>query len=238
MAKDTFYNHYSQDKTTKAGLRLAAALNQHLFDFAGMEASQSVLEIGPGRGLLADICRREGVRYTAIEPNVQMAESLRSRGAEVIEAMVPPLPPLERKFDYIVMNNVLEHMNDTREALSVARQIRDCLVPGGRFVVCSPDYLNMRSEFFNCDFSHSYVTTQRRLAQLLLSAGYDATKTESGYVAGPLKGAMAVIVSAVMARMPFGKLLSWWPENFVIGKLYKLKLTLCGKILIFGENPR
>lgn len=236
MAKDTFYSHYSQDKPTKAGAGLARWLNAHLFRFAGMQSAQSVLEVGPGRGMLADICQRHGLRYTAIEPNVQMAESLRSRGIEVIQAMVPPLPPTQQQFDYVVMNNVLEHMNDTRDALLLARQIREQLVPGGRFVVCSPDYLNMGEHFFNCDFSHSYVTTQRRLAQLLISAGY--SRTESTYVAGPLRGPAAVLASMVTARLPFGTLLAWWPRSLVLGKFYKLQLALCRKVLIWGENPR
>jgi len=234
MTKDSFYDHYIQDQPTKAGAKFASALNEHLFRFAGMQAGHSVLEIGPGRGALADICLSRGLRYTAIEPNGQMAESLRGRGAEVIQAKVPPLPPMERKFDYVVMNNVLEHMNGMPEALLISQQIRERLVPGGRFVVCSPDYLNMRRHFFNCDFSHGYVTTQRRLSQLLISAGYGEMK--SGYVAGPFQGVAAVVVSVVAVHLPFGTLLSWWPKSRLLGKLYKLQLTLCRKVLIVSEN--
>ena len=29
-------------------------------------------------------------------------------------------------------------------------------------VISSPDYLNLRLNFFNCNFSHSYITTRRR----------------------------------------------------------------------------
>ena len=80
------------------------------------------------------------------------------------------------------------------------------------------------------------LTTRRRLAQLLASAGYG--QTASGYVAGPLRGPVAVLVSVFAARLPFGTLLSWWPRSRVLGKLYKLQLTLCRKVLIVGENPR
>ncbi len=36
----------------------------------------SILEIGPGRGVFADICIKDGMDYVAIEANRQMAESL------------------------------------------------------------------------------------------------------------------------------------------------------------------
>ncbi|MBN1506197.1 MAG: class I SAM-dependent methyltransferase [Sedimentisphaerales bacterium] len=234
MAKDSFYDHFQQDKPTKAGARLSSAMCRRIFDFAGIARGKRVLEIGPGRGVFADICLGSGVEYAAIEANQAMAESLRRRGAEVAEARVPPLPPLNRRFDFVVMINVLEHMNDMRDALQLAQQIREHLVPGGRLVVCSPDYLNMRAHFFNCDFSHNYVTTQRRLAQLFISAGYDGMR--SGYLAGPFSGILAILVACLVARLPFGMLHAWWPGRRLFSKLYKIQLSLSRKVLIVGEN--
>jgi SAM-dependent methyltransferase len=234
MAKDSFYDHFQQDKPTRAGARLSSALCRRIFDFAGVTRGQRVLEIGPGRGVFADLCLSSGVEYAAIEANQAMADSLRSRGAEVAEARVPPLPPLNRKFDFVVMINVMEHMNDMRDALQLAQQIREHLAPGGRLVVCSPDYLNLRAHFFNCDFSHNYVTTQRRLAQLFISAGYGGTR--SSYVAGPFSGAVAVLVAAFAARLPFGMFHAWFPGSRLFSKLYKVQLSLSRKVLIVGEN--
>ncbi len=234
MARDSFYDHFHQDKPTKAGARLSSAMCRRIFDFAGVTRGQKVLEIGPGRGAFADICLGSGVRYAAVEANQSLADSLRARGAEVVEAVVPPLPPLDAKFDFVVMINVMEHMNDMRDALSLARQIREHLAPGGKLVVCSPDYLNMRAHFFNCDFSHNYVTTQRRLAQLFISAGYG--RARSGYIAGPCASLVAMVVSAFAARMPFGAFHAWFPGNRLFSKLYKIQLSLSRKVLIVGEN--
>jgi SAM-dependent methyltransferase len=207
---------------------------RRIFTFAGVTRGKRVLEIGPGRGAFADLCLDSGVHYVAVEANRPLADSLRGRGAEVIEAMVPPLPPLDEKFDFVVMINVMEHMNDMRDALQLARQIRERLEPGGKLVVCSPDYLNLRSHFFNCDFSHNYVTTQRRLAQLLISAGYGGAR--SGYVAGPFSGIVAILVAGFAARLPFGMLHAWFPGSHVCSKLYKIQLSLSRKVLIVGEN--
>jgi SAM-dependent methyltransferase len=164
-----------------------------------------------------------------------MAASLEKRGANVTRAMVPPLPDLAKEFDVVVMINAMEHMNSMQDALQLTGQIRDVLKPEGKLVICSPDYLNLRHNFFNCDFSHNYVTTRRRLRQLLLSAGFENIK--SCYLSGPLTGFVCIIVSALVSRLPFGMLNAWFPDNKVFYKLYKIQLTFSRKVLILARKP-
>jgi SAM-dependent methyltransferase len=235
MSETTFYDHFHQDKPTGLGAWVASRFSQRILTFAGMKAGDKVLEIGPGRGVFADLCFEHSIDYSAIEPNPHLAQSLESRGATVVRAIVPPLPELEEKFDYVVMINVLEHMSGVKEALAVAEQVRRCLAPKGQFVVCSPDYLNLRWQFFNCDFSHGYVTTQRRLAQLLISAGYGGSR--SCYLAGPVSGFVGILLSGLAAWLPFGALHAWFPTSRLCLKLYKIQLTFSRKVLIVGENP-
>jgi len=115
---DAFFDHFSQEnKATDTGMRLVKALAMKIFKFANVTPESSVLEIGPGRGIFADICLEKGVDYFAVEANRQMAETLERKGAGVVKAMVPPLPELDRQFDVAVMINVLEHMNSAADAL-------------------------------------------------------------------------------------------------------------------------
>jgi len=234
MSETTFYDHFHQDKPTGPGAWVACRFSRSILEFAGMKAGDKVLEIGPGRGVFADLCLERSIDYTAIEPNPHLAQSLEGRGATVIRAIVPPLPELEEKFDYVVMINVLEHMSGVKEALAVAEQVRRCLAPGGKFVVCSPDYLNLRWQFFNCDFSHGYVTTQRRLSQLLISAGYGTSR--SCYLSGPLSGFLGILLAGIAAWLPFGTLHAWFPRSALCFKLYKIQLTFSRKVLIAGED--
>lgn len=232
---DTFFDHFSRaDKPTKIGERFVTALARKIFTYAQIVPGSSVLEIGPGRGDFADICLKEGVEYSAIEANRQMAESLQKKGAGVIMAMVPPLPVLEREFDAVVMINVMEHMNSTQDALAITRQIRQVLKPGGKFVICSPDYLNWRGNFFNCDFSHAYVTTRRRLDQLLVNGGFGVKR--SCHLCGPISGLLCFILTPVVCRLPFGFLNAIFPNSKVFYKLYKAQLTFSRKVLIVGEK--
>jgi len=232
---DVFFDHFSQgDKPTAAGTRLVEALAMKIFKFMDAGSGSSILEIGPGRGVFADICLKEGMEYFAIEANRQMAESLESKGAGVVKAMVPPLPELDRKFDVAVMINVMEHMNSMADALQITQQIRNVLKPSGKFLICSPDYLNWRRNFFNCDFSHSYVTTRRRLDQLLVNCGFGNIR--NCHLCGPMTGLLCWLFTPLVGLLPFGVLNAMFPNSKVFYKLYKAQLTFSRKVLIVGRR--
>jgi SAM-dependent methyltransferase len=235
MKNDSFYDHFQKDKPTQVGAGLAVLFSRRIFKYAGIRAQDRVLEIGPGRGVFADVCLANQVRYTAIEPNLSLAQALEEKGVPVVQAMVPPMPQFDAKFDFVVMINFLEHMNDMREALEVVQNAKAVLTPQGKLVVCCPDYLNMGRQFFNCDFSHNYVTTQRRLSQLLTSAGY--SRMRSVYLAGPVSGWNAIQLAGIAACLPFGLFHAWFPASRICAKLYKAQLSLSRKVLIVAENP-
>lgn len=235
---ETFFEHFAQgDRPTAIGSRLARVTSRRLFRWLGMGPDDRVLEIGPGRGLFADLCLEAGLRYVAVEPNATMAASLEQRGAEVLRERVPPLPKLEGRFDAVVMIHLVEHLNTMQEALALTTQVKDVLGPKGRVLVCSPDFLNWGRHFFNCDFSHNYVTTERRLRQLLLNAGFRHVR--SRYLAGPLAGWPAVLVSGLAAHLPFGLLNALWPDCRLAYKLYKMQLTCLRAVAVCGtlEGP-
>ena len=232
---DAFFNHFSQSDTpTKAGARLVKATARKIFKYAEIAPGQNVLEIGPGRGDFADICLERGIEYTAIEANRYMAESLEKRGAEVVREMVPPLPALDKTFDAVVMLNVMEHMNGMQDALQITQQISNVLKPKGKFVICSPDYLNWRYNYFNCDFSHNYVTTRRRLKQLLINGGFSHTR--NCHLCGTTTGCLCFLISGVFSRLPFGLLNAMFSESKFFYKLYKIQLTFMRKVLIIGQK--
>lgn len=232
---DAFFDHFSKDdKPTAMGVRLVKALATRIFRFLEPGPGTSVLEIGPGRGDFADICLARGIDYFAVEANHQMAESLKSRGAGVILARVPPLPELDKRFDAAVMINVMEHMNSMADALQITQQIRKVLKPGGKFVICSPDYLNWRRNFFNCDFSHSYVTTRRRLKQLLINGGFGNIR--SCHLCGHVSGPLCWLLTPIIGRLPFGLLNAMFQDSKLFYKLYKGQLTFSRKVLILGQK--
>ncbi len=230
--KTTFYDHYAQDKPTKLGLWLTHGVARRIFEFSGIRKGDRVLEIGPGRGVFTGLCLAEGAEYTAIEPNHEMAGHLRSRGVNVVNAIVPPMPDLGETFDVVVMNSVIEHMNTMVDALELCKQVLGMLKPGGRFVLYAPDYANWRHHFFIGDFSHSYITSWRRLEELLVSAGYD--RIEGCYQTATFRGIPCFVLSALAGWMPFGWLDVLFPHSRIVHRLYKIQISLLRRVLVAG----
>jgi SAM-dependent methyltransferase len=91
-----------------------------------------VLEVGPGRGELAERMRRElGCRVVAIDQSERMVELTRARGIDAAVGDVRSLPFAAGEFDAAVAAWMLYHVDDVDRALGeLARVLR----PGGRLV--------------------------------------------------------------------------------------------------------
>jgi len=211
------------------------AVSKKIFRFAKIKKGGSVLEIGPGRGIFADICLSAGTEYWAIEPNVKMADDLEKRGAKVLRNIVPPIPEIGRSYDIVVMNSVMEHMDTMSAALELSKQVYQLLNPRGRFVIYVPDYANWKHHFFQGDFSHNYVTSWRRMEGLLISAGFE--NIEGIYLSGPFRGVTCFLISAAASLLPFGWFDTMLPKAGLLHKLYKLQVSFLRRVLILGEKP-
>ena len=172
MSKYTFFSE--SDGATAVGRWIVARQNRFLIGLIQKHhpsaGSISVLEVGPGHGAFAKACTERGLTYEAVEGNAAMAERLRREGYVVTATTVPPLPAGEKK-DVIVIQHVLEHMRGVDEALTLLCQCAERLVPGGLLIVSGPDITVMKDEFFDCDYTHAFPTSVRRLTQIFHDAG-------------------------------------------------------------------
>jgi SAM-dependent methyltransferase len=93
---------------------------------------QLVLEVGPGRGELAEQMTRElDARVVAVDQSERMVELTRQRGVEAIVGDVQDLPFRDGIFDVAVAAWMLYHVPDLDRAV---RELRRVLRPGGRLV--------------------------------------------------------------------------------------------------------
>jgi SAM-dependent methyltransferase len=172
MSKYTFFS--GQDGTTAVGRWIVARQNRFLIGLIEQHHSSagpvSLLEVGPGHGAFARACTEHGLAYEAVEGNATMAARLKNDGYVVTVSTVPPLPGGEKR-NVIVMQHVLEHMRGVDEALALLCQCAERLVPGGLLIVCGPDVTVMKDDFFDCDYTHIFPTSVRRLTQILHDAG-------------------------------------------------------------------
>lgn len=233
-AGSSFYKHFSKGRPTGLGSLIVKATAKKIFDFCKINKGTTLLEIGPGRGFFAEVCHENGVKYTAIEASKDMSDSLNSRGFNVLYGKVPPLPKMDERFDAVVMIHVMEHMDTMEQALELSQNVLDILKPDGKFIINSPDFINWKYLFFPGDFSHNYVTSQKRLEGLLLSSGFE--NINSVYMSGPVSGLLCFLISGIAARVPLQLLSALFPKSQIIHKLSKLQATFLRSIMISGTK--
>lgn len=131
------------------------------------------LEIGPGQGSLARLAVEAGWRYRAMEASPILIAQLRGFGLEVIEGWAPPILTGDATCDVVYADQVLEHMTGIDAARAFVAEALRALRPGGTFFVVVPDYLKERTFFWDVDYTHNFVTTERRVKQLLYDGGFE-----------------------------------------------------------------
>ncbi len=225
------YKYFAELDITPVGEWIVKRHNRFVLDLIHRWCKQrplSIFEIGPGHGWFAIACRDQGYAYYAIEQNEAMAERLRGQGFQVNVGSVPPFPEGEET-DIIVMQHVLEHMHNAEEALALIYECRRRLKPDGILVVCCPDITIMKEEFYDCDYTHAFPTSERRLRQMFHDAGL--TIVEAG-VRNFLFGSKWLLrVQAFFTRLAYssGALLIFG------NKAYVAKTTLYGFCYIVGR---
>ena len=190
---DTFYRSFRERRRTAFGASRRRRVEQSrlalLHRFAGPPGD--LVEIGPGDGSLAARAVEAGWRYRAVEASPALAADLRARGFAVTEAWAPPIPADDASCDVIYADQVLEHMAGVDAARAFVAEGLRALRPGGVLFVVVPDYLKERAFFWDVDYTHNFVTTERRVRQLLYDGGFEiaATVRSIGAATGSASGA-------------------------------------------------
>jgi SAM-dependent methyltransferase len=161
-----------------------------------------LLEVGPGHGTLALAAVDAGWRYRGIEASTTLVEHLRSLGLEIVHAWAPPLPVGDASCDVVYADQVLEHMTGLDAARAFVSEALRALRPGGVFFVVVPDYVTQRTFFWDVDYTHNFVTTERRVRQLLYDGGFEVREVvrSIGAARGFQRDALAA--AAVLTRLP------------------------------------
>ena len=118
---------------------------------------------------------------------------LRKKGLTVIESWTPPIPIGDASADVVYADQVLEHMSGIDAARQFTAEAYRALRPGGVFFVVVPDYLKERTFFWDVDYTHNFVTTERRVRQLFNDNGFEIREVERsiGVATGLARDALA-----------------------------------------------
>jgi SAM-dependent methyltransferase len=201
---DTFYRWFSERRVTGAGAARRKRIEESRLALVMRYASPpgDFLEIGPGHGSLARAAVAAGWRYRGIEASPILAEKLRSEGLDIEHAWTPPIPAADASAHVVYADQVLEHMSGIDAARQFVAESRRILRPGGILYVVVPDYLKERAFFWDIDYTHNFITTERRVTQLLYDGGFEIARVvrSIGAATGPARDALAA--ASLLANIP------------------------------------
>jgi SAM-dependent methyltransferase len=200
----TFYKSFSEKKLTTYGSARRGKIERHRLALLHRykPPAGEMFEIGPGHGTLAEQAVEAGWRYTAIEASPILVEVLKMKGLRVIESWTPPIPIPDASADVVYADQVLEHMSGIDAARQFTAEALRALKPGGVFFVVVPDYLKERTFFWDVDYTHNFVTTERRVRQLFNDTGFEILHVERsiGVATGFKRDALAA--GAMLVNFP------------------------------------
>ena len=233
----TFYKSFSEKKLTTYGSARRGKIEQHRLALLHRyrKPPGDMFEIGPGHGTLAEQAVEAGWRYTAIEASPILVDVLKKKGLQVIESWTPPIPIPDSSADVVYADQVLEHMSGIDAARHFTAEALRALRPGGIFFVVVPDYLKERTFFWDVDYTHNFVTTERRIRQLFNDNGFAIQHIERsiGVATGFRRDALAA--GALLVNLPGVDMLS--RRTGTEDLLFKIRKNLFETLTFVARKP-
>jgi SAM-dependent methyltransferase len=234
---ESFYRSFSETKVTRFGTARRQRADQARLALIAraLGSPGELLEIGPGHGSFGVAALAAGWRYQAIDASGVLVAALREKGLDVIEAFVPPIMAADSSCDVIHADQVLEHMPGIDAARSLTAEALRVLRPGGIFSVVVPDYLKERAFFWDVDYTHNFVTTERRVRQLLHDGGFVVERVV------PAIGATTGVARELLGVAGF---LAQLPGTDALGRLtglssllFKVRKNLFATLTFIARKP-
>jgi len=234
---------YQLDQSTDTYHKVKARFCKKLLDelLPSLNAGDMVVEIGPGQGHFALACQAKRMGYIGLEPSKVFREELREKGINVKAAWVPPIPMEDESCDLVYACTVLEHFPTYVEVSHFVNEVCRILKNQKYLCVVVPNYLTVKSFFFDMDYSHSYVTTRTKLLRLFEHAGLQVVDIQ--HVIGFFwvrshffHHIIRHTINIVMVPIYWG-FITWMFEYLGQGQLlWKIRKTLYEHIIIIAKK--
>ena len=146
-----------------------------------MNGAKSLLEIGPGGGFALKHFEQRGLRVKGVETSDSSAAFMRERlGLEVDQALLETYP-LTEPADVVMLNHVLEHFLDLRNAME---RLRALVATGGLLYVRVPNHHSYDRRRMGASWPaylpfHISYFSEASLRLLFAEYGFTVLKTSS-----------------------------------------------------------
>ncbi len=151
-------------------LRVVSRVTSLLLDKNLKRPSAHVLDMGAGFGGMHALLAQFG-QVDAYEPDPPAREELLRRGYVVVHADLPLLLENKYRYECIGAFDVLEHIEDDRQALG---QWNDLLAPGGVLLLSVPAFRFLWSQH-DVDCHHFRRYNKKELCTLLEAEGFSVS---------------------------------------------------------------
>ncbi len=168
------YDFFKAKKITLLGRWAHRVFNQKIqayFDGLGTLSNLKFLELGTGKGYIADRIIESGAEYTGYEPSESLYLQGKNKGYRLRKKFAPPLDEKDNCIDVIVLSHVLEHLPNLSDATALLIEIKRVLKPEGRALIIVPDFADMKDWFYEGDYTHQLPLTFFKLRHMLEDAG-------------------------------------------------------------------
>ena len=163
---------------------------EHIERILGTEVGGlAVLDIGCGFGETLAYLRDRGADVYGFDPAVEAVEYAASQGLNVVQASMDDFDVFGRRFDVVLMQNVLEHLADPE---AVIRQVAaKLLAPGGLLLIDVPNEFNDfqlagqavhdLDQWWVCPPVHLNYFSHASLAALVEGCGFSVAHLSSSF---------------------------------------------------------
>jgi hypothetical protein len=232
------YTEFARSKPSRLGLWALryqqAKLMQSVCERA--DPIDSVLEIGPGWGAFASLCREQRIPYQFIDNSPAIANYLIQKGFVGSHGTSNQLHRIDATT--IWMSHVLEHSSSWLDARNMLSHLVETAPDESQIVIIGPDAISWRFEFFNVDFTHGYPTTLRNVIQLMQDVGLTVTYATHHRLAS--SNFLIRLVGFLLLSVPWKTLdrITRNPENLGrSGFFYNFKINfLLRQICVVGKK--
>lgn len=139
------------------------------------DKSTAILDVGCGFGqFLFELKKRGYTNIQGIDISNESIEACKAKGLTVtqIQDIIDFAPMNQKKFDFIIMSHVLEHIAKEK-IIDTLKAIKTMLSDNGKFFVMVPNgQSNTGAYWMYEDFTHSTLFTAGSLLYVLKSAGF------------------------------------------------------------------
>jgi len=171
------YEHLADARYDFRNYNLAELLVSYIRDIVndkGLKEDHYIVDIGCGSGFLVELLRQKGFNALGIEPNEELIKLSKKLYPEIQirHGSLENLNTVGKRFDVVIMADVLEHVEDDGVALN---NLASYLTEGGVLICVVPAHPFL---YGKRDVSYGHVRrySKTTLLRRLINAGFDPLK--------------------------------------------------------------